>query len=89
MRSHLTPEFRRLFSRLPSHVKQLARGSYDLWKVSPGHPGLQFKRVHPSKPIYSIRIGIGWRALGVKEDEVLVWFWIGSHSAYEKMLKRQ
>ncbi|MEE8138546.1 MAG: hypothetical protein V3R89_08620 [Thermoanaerobaculia bacterium] len=88
MRSHLTEEFRRLFGRLPSHVQQLARDSYSLWKDNPGHPGLQFKRVHPRKPIYSIRVGIGWRALGVREGDVVVWFWIGSHSAYDKLLKR-
>ena len=46
-----------------------------------------FKKVHPTRPIYSIRIGIGWRALCVREGKVYVWFWIGSHSDYDRVLK--
>ena len=88
MKSHLTAKFRRLFARLPAHVQELARESYRLWQDNPEHPGLQFKKVHPRRPVYAIRVGIGWRALGIREGEVLVWFWIGSHSDYDKLLKR-
>lgn len=38
--------------------------------------------------VFSVRIGIGWRALGLKKDDTLIWFWIGSHSEYEKTLKK-
>jgi hypothetical protein len=29
-----------------------------------------------------------WRALGVREHETMVWFWIGSHADYDGMLAR-
>lgn len=52
------------------------------------HPSLHFKKVHSSRPIYSARISLGYRALAVRKDDVLVWFWIGSHSDYEELLSR-
>lgn len=88
MRSYVTNGFRKLFAELPPHIRGRARTGYRLWAEHPGHPSLQFKRVHPSRPIYSVRIGIGWRALGVVEDEAIIWFWIGSHAGYDKMLRR-
>ncbi len=39
-------------------------------------------------PVYSVRAGIGWRAVGVMKDaDTIVWFWIGPHSEYDKLLK--
>lgn len=88
MRSHVTKKFRRLFSALPSEVREQARKSYRLWKENPAHPGTHFKRVHQQPPIYSVRIGIGWRAVGLREGETIIWFWVGSHAEYDQLLKR-
>jgi hypothetical protein len=38
--------------------------------------------------VYSVRIGIGYRALGLRKDEQIYWFWIGSHAEYDDLLKR-
>lgn len=89
MRSHLSAEFRRLFAKLPADVRQRARDTYRIWKANPAHPGLQFKRVHPRLPIYSVRIGIGWRAVGLREGDSIVWYWIGSHADYDVELRRR
>jgi hypothetical protein len=35
-----------------------------------------------------VRVGIGWRALGVREQDAMVWFWIGSHAEYDQILKQ-
>ena len=59
---------------------------YDVWQKDPYHPSLDFKQVHPKRPIYSVRIGIHWRAIGVKDDDTITWFWIGSHSDYDKLI---
>ncbi|MBX3178346.1 MAG: hypothetical protein KF886_13380 [Candidatus Hydrogenedentes bacterium] len=88
MNSHVTAEFRRLFMNLPNEVRQRARHSYLLWKENPAHPGVQFKRVHRRQPIYSVRIGIDWRAVGLRQGETIIWFWIGSHAEYDALLKR-
>jgi hypothetical protein len=86
--SEVTEEFLAAFRRLPDRIKRLARKNYRTWKRNPHHPGLDFKRVGKRSPIYSVRIGIGWRTLGLMEDETIVWFWIGSHAEYDRLIKR-
>jgi hypothetical protein len=86
--SHVTARFRNAFDRLPGHVQEQAREAYRIFQNNPAHPGLRFKQVHPTKPICSVRIGIDYRALGVRESDSIVWFWIGSHADYDKLLSR-
>ena len=62
--------------------------AYRLFRQDPSHGSLRFKLVHPSLPIYSVRIGLGYRALGVREGDTVVWFWIGSHAEYDQLLTR-
>ncbi len=33
-----------------------------------------------------MRVGIHYRALGVRTDDEIVWFWIGSHADYDGLL---
>ena len=40
------------------------------------------------KPIYSVRIALGWRAVGILEGEEMIWFWIGSHAEYDRLVGR-
>jgi len=86
--SRLTEEFIRCFRRLPERIQVQSRKSYKFWKENPQHPSLDFKRVSLKLPIYSVRVSIGWRALGQLKDDTIVWFWIGSHSDYDGLLKR-
>jgi hypothetical protein len=88
MNSRTTRRFRELFAALPSHVQQQAREAYRLFRQNPNLPGLRFKQVHRNPPTYSVRVGIGYRALGVLDGDTLVWFWIGSHADYDKLLKQ-
>ncbi len=88
MKSELDDEFIKLFIKLPERVQKSACKNYQLWKKDPNHPSLEFKKVNSKQPIYSIRVGIGWRAVGIINDvQVIVWFWIGSHSDYDHLLK--
>jgi hypothetical protein len=87
MNSRLTEEFIQLFSRLPESVQNPARKSYRLWRSNPSHPGLRFKRVHGRDDTYSVRVCLGWRALGLVESDTIYWYWIGSHSDYDRLLK--
>jgi hypothetical protein len=88
MNSRLTEEFVRLFSRLPEAIQSQARRSYRLWRADSTHPGLHFKQVHGSEKIYSVRVGLGWRAVGLVEGDTIHWYWIGSHADYDKLLKQ-
>jgi len=88
LRSRTTRRFRKAFSRLPEPVKQRAREAYRRFAENPDHPGLRFKRVYPTEPIYSVRISRDYRAVGVREDDTMIWFWIGSHADYDDLISR-
>ena len=88
MRSQTTADFRTLLSKAPEAVQTKARSAYRLWSENPSHPSLRFKKVHGTLPVYSVRIDLDWRALGVLNGDVVVWFWIGSHAEYERMLSK-
>jgi len=49
---------------------------------------LHFKRVHSSKPIFSVRITKDYLSIGILEKNEIIWFWIGNHEEYEKIDKR-
>lgn len=89
MTSHLTSDFRSLFSQLPADVQTLAKKNYKIWVQNPSHASLNFKKIHTRKPIYSIRAGLGYRAIGVRKGSAIVWFWIGSHADYDNMIARR
>jgi hypothetical protein len=88
MISETTATFRERVRELPAAVRLLSRHAYRLWLSNPRHPSLQFKRIHVREAIYSVRIGIHWRALCVLEGDAATWFWIGSHAEYDALIKR-
>jgi hypothetical protein len=87
VKSRLTRRFRKAFAELPDEVKERARDAYRLFRDNPAHPGLQFKKVHPTDPVYSVRVGLGHRAVGVLDHDTIYWFWIGSHAAYDHLIR--
>ncbi|WP_446686561.1 ParE family toxin-like protein [Rhizobium laguerreae] len=62
----------------------MADGNFDMLKQDPRHPSLHFKRVGR---FWSARVGASWRALAVSDGDDIIWFWIGSHADYDKLLK--
>lgn len=71
MKSHVTINFRKHLAGLPQNVQTQAQRSYELWRENPYHKSLQFKQVSRKQAIYSVRVGMGYRALGLIEDEAL------------------
>ncbi|MGA9364980.1 MAG: hypothetical protein WBW16_11510 [Bacteroidota bacterium] len=88
MKSRTTRRFRESFGELPRNIQEKARAAFKVWKTNPYHPSLRFKQVHSDEPIFSVRIGMGWRALGLRENDTVIWFWVGSHADYEKLVSR-
>jgi hypothetical protein len=86
--SLLTPQFLELYRTFPEHVRQQARRAYALFQQDPHHPSLRFRNVHPTRPIFSARVGIDYRVVGIREGNDIFWFWIGSHAEYDQLLKQ-
>jgi hypothetical protein len=74
--------FWKAFEKLPVPVQNLAREKYALWKRDPFHSSLQFEERRNG--ICVIRIGNSYRALGLRENDTIVWFWIGTHEQYNR-----
>ena len=83
--NHTTSDFWDCYHKLPQHVQRLADANYELLRVDSRHPSLHLKRVGR---LWSVRVGLGFRALAVKAEDGLVWFWIGSHAEYNLILKQ-
>jgi hypothetical protein len=89
MKSKVTPDFRKLLRALPNDVRRQARIAYRQFKRNPYHASLQFKLVDKRHSLYSVRIGLRYRALGLRdENDLIIWIWIGSHTDYDKLLGR-
>lgn len=88
MKSSVTKAFRKALNDLPTLVQEQAAKAYSLWQEDPYHPSLQFKRVSQRQPIYSVRISLNYRALGLLEVNHIYWYWIGAHDKYDELLKR-
>ncbi|MBA2377736.1 MAG: hypothetical protein M3494_16045 [Actinomycetota bacterium] len=79
------PEFWERYRDLPTHVRELADKNFALLKENPRHPSLHFKR---TGRFFSARVGLSHRVLGVEAEDGVLWFWIGSHADYDKLLDR-
>jgi mRNA-degrading endonuclease RelE of RelBE toxin-antitoxin system len=88
VRSRITAQFRQAFGELPESVQEQTREAYRQFKDNPYHPSLRFKKVHPELPIYSARISKSYRAVGQLDEDIVIWFWIGSHTEYDKLLSQ-
>lgn len=87
MNSRTTERFRRTLGELAPEVRRRAREAYKTFAENPNHPGLRFKRVHAKLMVYSARIDLNHRALGILDGDTIVWFWIGPHDEYERLLR--
>ena len=86
MKSFTSRRFRERYADLPEEVRSRARRAYQLFRRNPAHSGLNFKKVDDENNIYSARVGLGYRVLGQMDGEDIVWYWIGTHAEYDKLL---
>ena len=84
MISEPRPEFWEHYRRLSDEARAQARKSYELFMRNPRHPSLRFKLLAGYDDIWSVRISLKYRAVGVKHGEVIQWFWIGTHNEFDK-----
>ncbi len=85
MKHRATPRFWASYRALPEEVKHLADRGYELLKADPRHPSLHFKKIGQ---LWSVRVGLHYRALAVEADEDMLWVWIGTHAEYDRLTRR-
>lgn len=64
----------------------MADRAFDVLKTDPHHPSMHFKKVGKKRQLWSARVGRHYRVLGVEKPEGIVWFWIGTHAEYDRLL---
>ena len=85
MNHHTTADFWDCYARLPKAAQSVADRHYALLRADSRHPSLRLKRIGR---LWSVRAGSGYRALAADGHDGLVWFWIGPHDDYERLLAR-
>ncbi len=90
MNSHKTRDFDLLLETLPDEIQDQAGDAYRTWMGNPRHPGLHFERIRGSNPpMCSVRITRNYRAVGIyAAPDTVVWFWIGPHAEYDRVIGR-
>jgi len=84
MKSATLPSFWEQHRKLDRDIRAKVTKAYRLWADDPFHPSLRFKCVNRSENIWSVRVTLSCRALGVLDEDTVTWFWIGRHDAYEQ-----
>jgi hypothetical protein len=79
-----SPSFWECYGDLPSSIQELADKNFELLKANESHPSLHLKK---AGKYWSVRVGRRLRALAVEIEQGLLWFWIGTHAEYHKLIK--
>jgi hypothetical protein len=83
MTHRATSKFWQCYHDLPEAVQQLADKNFAPLQADASHRSLRFKK---TGRFWSARVGSDYRALAVGRDDGFIWFWIGKHSEYERIL---
>ena len=85
MKSRALPEFWDCLEELPPEIQKIARKNFKLWQKNPALKSLAFKKIKAD--LWSVRAGSGFRALGTFEGDCYLWFWIGTHDEYMRIIR--
>ena len=86
MKSLTTPDFWEAYRALAQNVRELARKTYQLWQANPNHPPRQWKLLAPR--LWSIRVGLRYRAPARVRGDTTYWFSIGTHNDFDNIIRR-
>ena len=87
-----TAAFRALLADLPERIQEDARQAYRLFLQNPDHPGLRRHHLHDGGRLIpgsiSVSVNRRYRAVYWVDGGTNVWYWIGSHTAYNRLVGR-
>jgi hypothetical protein len=82
--SRVAPEFWQLYLELTPDSRSAARKAYLLFTTSPADPSLRLERLRADPRAWSVRVIRDVRAVALRRGEEWVWFWIGTHKAFDQ-----
>ena len=86
MKLCFSEEFWKEFRQLSPHVQKQAKQAFEHFALDPRYPSLRFKCVNKSEAKYSIRVDRTHRVLGYMQGGEVIWYWIGPHDEYERLI---
>ncbi|MGE5709510.1 MAG: hypothetical protein ACM34B_04895 [Nitrospira sp.] len=78
------PDLWTCYNALPVPIREQADKAFALLKKNPQHPSLHLKKVGR---FWSARVGLHYRVVGVEVPDGVLWFWIGTHAEYDKLIR--
>ncbi len=75
-----TDKFWKSYNKLSKDIKKIADEKFELFKVNPNHPGLNFEKLNGFTNKYSVRINDQYRAIGDLKDGIITWTEIIPHT---------
>jgi len=82
MKSLTLPSFWECYRDLDESMRRKIRKIYLICSQNPFHPSLRFKCVNHAEDVWSVRITLAYRALGIMDNDTVTWFWIGNHDDF-------
>ena len=86
MKHWASARFWLLYEALPPEVRATADKNFQLLKSDSRHPSLHFKRIGKA---WSVRVGARYRAPGLDVPGGIMWFWLGTHAEYDKIVGKK
>lgn len=85
MKHFTSPQFWKHYNELPHKIRNIADKNFEILKKDPHHPSLKLKKVNQYR---SVRVGRKYRAVSVEVSGNLIWFWIGNHDEYKRLIEQ-
>lgn len=80
-----------MFEALPVQIQELARRRFELFCQNAAHPSLKHHRLNDvsaraMRPeSYAVYLNMQYRAVYVVQGDTNIWYWIGTHAAYDRL----
>jgi hypothetical protein len=79
-----TGNFWKLYKDLPESIRRSAQEAFRTFQDNPAHFSLSLERLRCDPDSWAVRITRNYRAVGIKTGNTMTWYWIGSHSDFDK-----
>jgi hypothetical protein len=79
-----SPEFWQLYHKLPEEARSAAQKAFRIFLSNPAYPSLRLERLRIDRRAWAVRITRDYRAVALRQNDVWIWVWIGSHAEFDR-----